>query len=340
MHRALALAEQGRSLASPNPVVGCVLLKNHRIIGEGYHRGCGTDHAEVAALKACTEDPSGATALVTLEPCCHFGYTPPCVNALIQAKIAKVVLACLDPNPMVQGQGIEALTAAGITVQIGLCEAEARSQNASFFHYITQQKPWVIGKWALSLDGKMAVPEGEDPKLSSDDTWEQVHQLRSSVDAILIGANTVRKDNPQLTCRSQKLRSEEQRNPIRIVISRSGKLPANAQIFQNPSAATWVFSSSRLAEKLPCEVMILDQQHFLEQLLSALGQRKISRLLVEGGAKTLQQFLDKNYLHETYTYLTPHLISTHPKRSLAAPQILRFERDVLIRGIWPHRKEP
>lgn len=335
MQQALLWAEKGRLLASPNPVVGCVIVNaQEKLIGVGYHRGCGSAHAEVVALNDCSESPKGATVFVTLEPCAHHGYTPPCVDALIRAKVAKVYVACLDPNPLVNGKGIACLRQAGIAVEVGLCAQEAKRQNISFFHFITEKKPWVIAKWAMSLDGKLSAHSQDSPKLSGEDTWEHVHQLRSSVDAVLIGAHTLRRDDPQLTCRSQKISPKDHRNPLRVVITRSGNLPSTAKFF-NPEEGAFVFTQKPLQQALNAHTVLLGEDNFLPELLKYLWEHKVSRLLVEGGEITLESFFKKNLVNEVYAYLTPHWIGDGPqKRTLLYPRAEVFQQDALITGVF------
>ncbi|GAF88580.1 unnamed protein product, partial [marine sediment metagenome] len=201
MARAIALARRGEGHVEPNPMVGCVIVRNRRSIGEGYHRRFGGPHAEIEALLACTRDPQGATVYVSLEPCCHHGKTPPCTDALIAARVARVVVAARDPNPVVRGRGIRRLRTAGIDVETGVLEGEAAEVLAPYATRVRLYRPFVIAKWAQSLDGKLATRTGHSQWISCEASRRRVHRLRARVDAILVGCGTVLADDPLLTAR-------------------------------------------------------------------------------------------------------------------------------------------
>lgn len=201
MRIALQLAQQGRCTVSPNPMVGCVIVKNNQIIGEGFHSYSGGPHAEIMALQQAGSNAQGAIAYITLEPCCHYGKTPPCTDALLQAGITHIVVACLDPNPLVAGKGLQQLQSAGMHVELGVGEEEAKRLNEIFFHYIRNQRPFVIAKWAMSLDGKTVTQPHDTRDISCLASHQASHQIRQQVDAILIGANTAIHDDPLLTVR-------------------------------------------------------------------------------------------------------------------------------------------
>ncbi len=232
MHRALQLAARARGYVEPNPMVGCVLVRDQRIVAEGYHQRYGEAHAEVMALRdAQTKgiDTAGLHAYVTLEPCCHFGKTPPCVQALIAAKIGHVTAAMIDPFPAVGGKGLKQLQQAGITTCVGLCEAQARQLNAAFIKRIEAGLPWVMLKWAQTLDGRIATRSGHSQWVSGPQARHWVHQQRASVDVIMTGIGTVLADDPQLTARGVKVR----RVARRVVIDPSLKLPMNSRLIQS-----------------------------------------------------------------------------------------------------------
>ena len=212
MKIAIELAKKGIGNVNPNPLVGAVIVKDGKIIGQGYHERYGEGHAEVNAFKSLDDDPTGATMYVTLEPCFHYGKTPPCADRIIENKISKVIIGMVDPNPLVSGKGIEKLKNAGIEVEVGILEEECRKINEVFIKYITTKKPFVVMKTAMSLDGKIATKTGESKWITSEKSRLQVHILRNKFSGIMVGVNTIIKDNPELTCRVV-----EGNNPIRII---------------------------------------------------------------------------------------------------------------------------
>lgn len=324
MALALQLAERGRLTVSPNPMVGCVIVKNNHIVGRGFHLRAGEAHAEIYALQEAGVEAKDATLYLTLEPCCHYGRTPPCTQALIRARIKKVYVACLDINPKVCGKGIEELRAAGIEVEVGLCEAEAQRLNEIFFHYMTKKRPFVIAKWAMSLDGKIAVNQGDARQISCVDSNAHAHHIREQVDAILIGANTARLDNPQLTARLGKELAKKQ--PLRLVLSRKGLLPLNLNIFADslPSktlimtteAIDKCFYQQALSKKMDVVIIPKNKEGYvcLSSLLDELGRREITSLLVEGGRMVHEQFFKAHLVNKIHVYLSPAIIGPFEKK--------------------------
>jgi diaminohydroxyphosphoribosylaminopyrimidine deaminase/5-amino-6-(5-phosphoribosylamino)uracil reductase len=229
MSLALRLAKKGRFSVSPNPMVGCVIVKNNQIIGKGFHQCAGGPHAEISALQQAGKEAKDASVYVTLEPCCHYGRTPPCANALIEAGVSNVYISCLDPNPLVRGKGIQQLQSDGISVNIGLFEKESITLNEIFFHYITHRRPFVIAKWAMSLDGKTTTHALDDKQISGESSKKITHKIRQHVDAILVGANTVLVDNPQLTVRN----NTSIKQPIRIILAGKKYFPNTLNIFKD-----------------------------------------------------------------------------------------------------------
>ena len=249
MSLALQLAEKGRFSVSPNPCVGCVIVKNNSVVAQGFHQRAGGAHAEIIALQAAGVEANGATAYVTLEPCCHQGKTPPCTNALIAAGIKKIYVACVDPNPQINGAGIAALRLGGIEVEVGLCATEALQLNEIFFHFIKTKRPFVIAKWAMSLDGKTQVNAGDHRQISCAESQRHTHELRQSVDAILVGANTAMLDNPQLTARSDQ---PIHKQPIRIVLAGCDPFPEDLKIFNDGhSSKTFVATTHSMPPEEP-----------------------------------------------------------------------------------------
>lgn len=336
MSLALQLAARGRFTVSPNPMVGCVIVKNDQIIGQGYHQRAGEAHAEVLALAEAGARSKDAIAYVTLEPCCHFGRTPPCVAALIHAEIKEVYVACLDPNPLVAGKGVATLRAAGIVVHIGLCEEEAKKLNEIFFHYITHKRPFVIAKWAMSLDGKTITAAGDSKKISNEISHQHTHELRATVDAILVGANTARLDNPQLNVRDV---SENIKQPLRVVLMGSNELPFDLQLFQeNPLQKTLLVTTKKINFSFSnnIEVLVLDNETHqinLKDILDELGRRSITSLLVEGGQTMHQSFLRENLINKVCVYVAPVLIGDLPNKKIIPNfQVTSLGADLFLEG--------
>lgn len=336
MSQALQLAEQGRLTVSPNPMVGCVIVKNDCIVGTGYHAYYGGPHAEINALQEAQEQARGATAYVTLEPCCHHGKTPPCTNALIEAGIKQLYVACIDPNPLMGGKSIKLLRAAGIEVKVGLGKKKATQQNKIFFHYIKHKRPFVISKWAMSLDGKTIVSPHDDKQISSLTSQQHTHQIRQQVDAICIGARTACLDNPQLTARLAL--TERANQPIRIVLAGQQAFP-ELKLFNGELSGTTIIATTKTHQHLfeplvrqNIELMILPadqyQQVSLPALLDELGKRNITSLLVEGGMTVHNSFFREALVNNIYVYLSPTFIgSLDQKRKLTIMNTFQLGKD-------------
>lgn len=314
MQHALELAEKGQFTVSPNPMVGCVIVRGESIVGKGYHHKAGEAHAEIHALNAAGLQAQNATVYLTLEPCCHYGRTPPCTDALIKAKVKKVIIACLDPNPLVAGKGVEALRTAGIEVEIGLEAAKAKQLNEIFFHYITTKRPFVIAKWAMSLDGKTTTHINDSRQISCPETQCHAHHLRQQVDAILVGAQTVLRDNPLLTVRHSTQQIEKK--PLRIILTRHTKLPLELNIFKTNH--TLVVTCDELHHEwyqqhgIQALYLPKNQQHQVDlySLLKLLGERNIASVLVEGGMTVQQNFFKENLINKIHVYLADVIIGT------------------------------
>jgi diaminohydroxyphosphoribosylaminopyrimidine deaminase/5-amino-6-(5-phosphoribosylamino)uracil reductase len=315
MQRALALAIRGQGFVEPNPMVGAVVLDAvGQPVGEGFHAKFGGPHAEVVAFAAAGEKARGGTLFVTLEPCCHHGKTPPCTDAILAAGVKRVVAAMTDPFPKVAGGGIAQLAKAGIEVEVGLCEADARYLNAPFLKRITTGKPWVHLKWAMSLDGKTYTQSGHSQWISSVESRRLVHELRGRVDAILAGGGTVRTDDPLLTARPPGARVA-----IRIVLSASGNLPVDCQLLATvDEAPVLILTTTEGAKNLTvwqdagAEVWVPEPHHRgrepLECLLYELGSRGVTNLMVEGGAVVQGAFLDAGEVDEVHAFVAPILV--------------------------------
>lgn len=311
MKRACALALKGRRSAQPNPWVGCVIVSNGEIVGEGYHVAPGEPHAEINALREAKARAKGATAYVTLEPCSHFGRTPPCVDALIEAKISHVVIAQLDPDPRVNGKGMERLQKAGIQVTLGILEKRAREDLLPYLFHRTHHRPYVTLKAALSLDGKMAAIDQSSKWITREKARIDAHRLRAQSSAILVGTKTALLDHPKLNVRLKGINS----SPLRIVLDRQGIIPLDNPLFDSNLGKTLLVTSTKTAfekiEKWRChhmDVITVDEKEGrldLSSLLSQLGERGIIDLLVEGGPTLIEQFMKDNLANRLLLYVAP-----------------------------------
>lgn len=309
MELALHLAEAGKGQTGPNPIVGAVIVKEGRVVGLGTHLKAGEAHAEVHALRMAGSEARGATVYVTLEPCSHFGKTPPCVDFLIENEVGRVFVATTDPNPNVSGRGIEKLRNAGIEVEVGLKKEEADALNEMFFHYIRTKSPFVTLKSATSLDGKIATVSGESQWITGEQARYDAHRYRAEHDAILVGVNTVLADNPTLTARL----SGGAKNPIRIVLDHHLRTPLNANVVQVGDAETWIVTREAAAKKRGSQynvrvVPFPDKQIEIRSLLQWLGSEGITSLLVEGGATVNDSFLRAGAVQQVITYIAPKLL--------------------------------
>ena len=314
MRRALALAVRGQGHVEPNPMVGCVIAQGAEIIGEGFHRRFGGAHAEVEALRIAGDRAAGGTLYVTLEPCCHQGKTPPCTKAVLAAGVRRVVVAQLDPFAEVQGDGIKELQAAGLTVDVGLLEAEARQFNAPYQKLLTTGRPWIIAKWAMTLDGKIAAHTGESRWISSPQSREIVHALRGRVDAIMVGRETALRDDPLLIARPAGPRTA-----LRVVLDTHASLGSNSQLVRTACETpvlVAVGEPSNDADRLRlrnagCKVFLCEGDTHtarLDALLTELGRRRLTNVLVEGGGRLLGSLLDARYVDEVHVFIAPKLL--------------------------------
>lgn len=309
MRRALVLAEQGRGRTSPNPMVGCVIVRNGQVLGEGYHEWAGAPHAEVNAVRAAGGDIAGATVYVTLEPCSHHGRTPPCAPFLAERRPARVVAAMEDPNPAVSGAGIAQLRAAGIAVDVGLLETEAQRLNEAFTKYIRTGVPFVIAKCGMSLDGKIATRTGQSHWVTGEAARELVHHIRNGVDAILVGSRTVMLDDPSLTTR---LPAGKVKDPIRILLDADQYLDRGRRVFQLESdAPTWVvvpedstFEGADEVLRIPKGPGGID----MWALMRDLAAREITSVLVEGGGTTHASAFAAGIVDKVMFFVAPKII--------------------------------
>jgi len=360
MLRALELAELGVGTTRPNPIVGAVVVKDGRIVGEGFHVHAGGPHAEVEAIAAAGGDARGAALYVTLEPCNHYGRTPPCTKAILEAGIRNVYFASGDPNPTVEGGGADFLRAQGVGCFEGPLSEEARYLNRGFFRWIETGRPWIVAKFACSLDGRIATRTGESKWITGPQARERGHELRRDVDAILVGSGTVLADDPLLTVRSARGEARVTIPPVRIVLDGSGRSPISSRIFSTESEATTLvattaaspYSWRQTLEERGADVAVLpvDERGWIDlpELLDELGRREIRSVLVEGGATVHGSFFDQRLVNEVWAFLAPMVIggdSASPAvggRGIAdLAEALRLDRvnleqldgDFLIRGL-------
>lgn len=310
------LAQRGSGYVSPNPLVGCVIVKNGKIIGRGYHKQFGKAHAEVNAFNQATENVDGATLYVNLEPCSYYGKTPPCTELIISKGIKKVVIGTRDPNPLVNGNGIQKLREAGIQVIEGVLENEAKQLNEFFNKYVTHKLPFVTLKIAQTIDGKIADYQGNSRWVSNSESLKKVHELRSQYDAILVGANTIRKDNPQLTVRLVK-----GRNPIRVVLDGNFSVSRRSKIFSGgQEQQTLLFTSRKgflknldkalFLKNMGVKIFVIKSKSniiSLTTVLRILAKNNIASVLVEGGSEVIAQFIKKHLADKLIHIIAPKI---------------------------------
>lgn len=316
MSRALVLAAKGRGWVSPNPMVGAVLVKDREIIAEGHHKRFGGPHAEVEALKQFDSCPENSTLYVNLEPCCHHGKTPPCTKRILEAGVKRVVVGVLDPNPLVRGRGVEELRSNGLEVTVGVLEERCRELNRVFFHWMENSLPWVTLKWAQSLDGRIATRHGDSRWISSKPSRRLAHALRSEHDAVLVGASTVRTDDPSLTVRHVR-----GRNPLKVILASDLNIPLEAKVLGRASGQKecWVACSEPLdprrataLEKRGARLLVCPRGPQggvdLVHLLRELAREGVSSVLVEGGAFTITSFLKAGLAQRIVCFVAPMLL--------------------------------
>jgi len=314
MRHALDLAVRGEGRVEPNPMVGCVVARGAEVIGQGYHRRYGGDHAEVEALRVAGSRAAGAEVYVTLEPCCHQGKTPPCTEALLRARPARVVVAQPDPFPEVAGRGLSRLREAGIEVVEGVLREQAEQICAPYLKLVRTGRPWVVAKWAMTLDGRIATRSGSSRWISGERSRQLVHHLRGRVDAIIVGRGTARQDDPLLTARPPGTRTA-----TRIVLDRRATLPVDSQLVRTASETPVMVvvgpdapSAERARlETAGCEVFAVtdgEPGRLIEALLDELGRRRMTNVLVEGGGQVLGTLLDKQMIDEVHVFVAPKLI--------------------------------
>jgi len=349
MKKTLKLALKGAGKVSPNPMVGALIVKDGKVISQGYHSFYGGPHAEVVALSNAGEEAKGATLYVNLEPCVHFGKTPPCVPRIIDAGIKRVVVATLDPNPLVSGRGIKTLKDAGLEVSVGVLESEAKRLNEAFFKWITKKIPFVILKVASTIDGKIADTSGESKWITSFASRKLVHRLRAFYDAVLVGIGTILKDDPELTVRFVK-----GRNPVRVILDAYLRTPLDAKVL-SAEGRKIIFHSSQVSKDKVKALKALKVELFevsskdglldLDEVLKKLGEMGIASLIVEGGRKVLSSFLDMGLVDKILYFVAPKVLgkgigpfdemsvsSLSDSLTLKDVRVRRVGVDILIEG--------
>ncbi len=350
MQKAIELAEKGIGFVNPNPLVGAVIVKDGRIIGEGYHERYGEPHAERNALKHCTEDPKGAVMYVTLEPCCHHGKNPPCTEAVIESGISKVFVGSNDPNPLVAGKGIAQLRAAGIEVVTEFCKAQCDEINRVFFHYITTKTPFCVMKTAMTADGKTATWTGLSKWISGEESRRHVHETRKRVAGIMIGIGTVLADDPMLNCRL-----ENPSHPARIICDTNLQIPLDCRLVLTATEIPTYVAACRVDERKRAqlerygvhvlELPSADGHVDLRALMLRLGALGIDSVLIEGGAALHEAALRSGIVQHIHVYVAPKIFggvsaktavggigvaSPEEAYRLTRPKISRFGDDVLL----------
>lgn len=312
MQQALELAKRGMGHVNPNPLVGAVIVKKGQVIGTGFHAKYGQAHAERNALAAATHDPKGATLYVTLEPCCHQGKTPPCTEAIIQSGIQRVVIGCLDPNPLMASKGVQALKVAGVSVTVGVLKCQCKALNAPFFHYIQHKTPYVVMKYAMTMDGKIATVTGASKWITGETARQHVHQTRNRYAAIMVGVGTILADNPALTCRLSG-----GGNPVRIVCDSHLHTPLDSHVVTTAQAIKTIIATTNTDvvrqeayRQKGVELVVTTAQNGrvnLPELMVHLGNRGIDSILLEGGGTLHFTALETEIVHKLQCYIAPKL---------------------------------
>lgn len=342
MKMAYELAKKGMGKTSPNPMVGAVLVKGSRIAGTGWHQRCGGEHAEIAALKKAGAQARGAKLYVTLEPCGHFGRTPPCVDRIIASGISKVYVGMIDPNPLMKGKSIQRLRKAGITVEVGLLKEQLTKLNEVFVKYITARRPFTVAKSAQTLDGKIATVTGQSKWITSEKSRKFSHELRNYFDAIMVGINTVLKDDPRLNPaqKSKKIK--------KIILDSTLRTPLNARLFKGTEKSSVLIATT--AKASPLKINLLSKKatvlicpskggHVdLQWLWNDLGRREISSLLIEGGARVIGRALKRNLVDKLFIFIAPKIVGDQEAlSSVDGLQITDINQSVRLKNLTVYK---
>lgn len=355
MERAIELAKKGAGYTKSNPLVGAVIVKENKIIGEGYHQYFGGPHAEVNAFNNATESVEGATMYVTLEPCSHYGKTPPCANTIVEKKISKVVIGMMDPNPTVAGNGIKILKENGINVVTDVLKDEVENLNEIFIKYITSKVPFIILKTAMTLDGKIASYSGDSKWITNEESRNYVHEIRHRVSSIMVGVNTVLVDNPKLTTRLNNMKGID---PIRIIVDTTAKIPLDSNVLNSDSKSKTIIATTEKADKeklktlkeKKAEIIITPLKNNkvdLNYLIKKLGEQGIDSILLEGGSTLNYSALKEGIVDKVVSFIAPKIIGgTNAKTpvgghgiehitdaiTLKDIQISKFKEDIMLQG--------
>lgn len=342
MRRALRLAARGVRSADPNPAVGCVVVREGQIIGEGWHRQAGGAHAEIHALQAAGSQAAGSTVYVTLEPCAHFGRTPPCVDALVQASVGRVVMAALDPNPLVAGGGRDRLTAAGIEVSVGVGRDWARVLNRGFYSRFERGRPWLVVKWASSLDGRAALSSGESQWITGPIARAAVHRARARASAVMTGVGTVIADDPQLNVRLPKA----VRQPLRVILDSHLRTPPDARLFDH-GGSVHVFcvdGSQAARDRLErrgatVHVVAAEPKNRVDvgEVLKRLAQLEVNSVWAEAGPELAGSVIDAGWVDEIEVYFGPHFFGPGARASVLVNDAMQIEEPSAFRLRSVHR---
>ena len=350
MQRELELAVKGEGYTSPNPMVGCVIVKDDKIIGEGYHEKYGQLHAERNALNNCNESSEGATLYVTLEPCAHQGKTPPCTDAIIENKIKRVVIGTIDTNPLVAGKGVQILKDAGIEITVGVLEEECVKLNEIFFKFTETKKPFIALKYAMTLDGKIACYTGDSHWITNEKSREYVHKLRNKYSAIMVGVNTVISDDPMLNCRI-----EGGNNPVRVICDSNLRIPIDSKIVKTAKDIRTIVACTRndsskveLLLEHNIEILVTSGMSVnLLEVLDFLAENNIDSLLVEGGGVLQSSFIRNKLVDRVYSFIAPKIVGGERPYSpvsgkgiekmkdaleLESYNVVNFDEDMLVTG--------
>jgi diaminohydroxyphosphoribosylaminopyrimidine deaminase/5-amino-6-(5-phosphoribosylamino)uracil reductase len=344
MSRALQLAKRGLYTTSPNPRVGAVVVKNGKIIGEGWHRFCGGEHAEVIALRQAGAEAKGASCFITLEPCSHYGKTPPCSEALVKAGITRVVAAIEDPNPKISGSGIQYLKDSGVVVELGLMQAEATALNPGFILRMKQQRPWIVSKLAMSTDGRTALANGESQWISCEQSREDVQRLRAQVCAIITGSGTVLADNPRMNVRLDYQPSLEdgsavaERQPLKVVIDGSQQLNPDYTFFKTPALIVVAEDATNMQPFIDAGVAVMKVPRLvttgkldLHQVVRKLAtEYEVNELMVEAGAELNGAFLESGLIDQMQIYMAPKLLGNSAKGLFHLPKITTMKENIQL----------
>lgn len=321
MEMAINLAKKGVGNVNPNPLVGAIIVKNNTVIGEGYHEKFGGLHAERNAFLNCNDSTTGATIYVTLEPCCHYGKTPPCTDIIIESGIKRVVVGSLDPNHLVAGKGVEILKKAGISVDVGIMENECVNLNYIFFHFIKHKTPFVLMKYAMTFDGKIATVNGKSKWITNEKSRNFTHETRNRYSAIMVGVGTVLADNPLLTTRLNTAENNEMhentKNPIRIICDTNLRTPINSQVVQTAKSVPTIIATSvsdvvkhKVFTDFGCSIIAVkkDGDHIdLHELMKELGRLNIDSVILEGGSQLNFSALKSSIVNRLHTYIAPKI---------------------------------